>query len=316
MLDIVADPMRVSVVIVNWNSCEDLDTCLGSLARQTHRDLEIIVVDNGSSDRSCALVRERYPGVRLVETGENLGFAGGCNRGIAVADGEWILLLNNDTSVEPDWASALVDAARSVPARCGMLQSMMVYTSRPGIVNTTGITLLRGGDSVDRGEGDSVDRWRDASEIFCPSAGAAAYRRAMLDEVKLSTGWLDQTYFLYVEDVDLGWRARLAGWSARYVPDSVVHHKWHGSSDRHGKPKLHELVTINRLRTFLKNASPTAFARATPRFVESTAQMVRGSGPRSLVRLRAGARSSWALRGEVDRLLRTERRAVEDRWMT
>src|SRR5579862_1453977 len=99
--------MRLSVVVVNWNSRDDLDACLRSVAAQTHADVEIIVVDNGSDDGSGAMVRERFPGTILIEAGRNLGFAEGCNRGIRASSGEWIALLNNDAVADADWAASL-----------------------------------------------------------------------------------------------------------------------------------------------------------------------------------------------------------------
>src|SRR6476620_7108509 len=110
--------MRLSVVIVNWNTREDLDACLSSLREQSHRDLEIIVVDNGSTDGSAGMIAERFPEVTLLAETENLGFAEACNRGIAVSTAEWVALLNNDTVVRPDWARELVQAASTAPPTC------------------------------------------------------------------------------------------------------------------------------------------------------------------------------------------------------
>src|SRR5450432_547613 len=98
--------MRLSVVIVNWNSQDDLAQCLESMRTQTHQDLEVIIVDNGSKDGSVAMVRERFGEFTLLDEGENLGFAEGCNRGIAAASGEWVAMLNNDAVAEPQWAEA------------------------------------------------------------------------------------------------------------------------------------------------------------------------------------------------------------------
>ena len=100
--------MLLSVVVVNWNSKDHLAECLAALEKQTHRELQVIVVDNGSVDGSVDLVSQRFPQVTLIQAGENLGFAEGCNRGLAVAQGAWVAMLNNDAFAEPEWAAALV----------------------------------------------------------------------------------------------------------------------------------------------------------------------------------------------------------------
>ncbi len=306
--------MRLSVVIVNWNSRDDLAECLDSVRAQTHRDLEVIVVDNGSHDGSVAMVRERYPEFRLLDEGENLGFAEGCNRGIAVATGEWIAMLNNDAVAEPRWAEALVAAAEAGPPDLGMLQSLMLFKQRPDVVNSTGIELDRYGSGVDRGEGATRADAREPAEIFCCCAGAAAYRRSMLEQIKLASGYFDRQHFMYSEDLDLGWRARLAGWSARYVPESVVLHRYHGSSDRHGPVWLQTMGTTNRVRTLLKNGSLGLIALQGPAMLRWSIQLgwrARGDGMRALLR---AVQSGLGTRAEVDALCRQRRADVEKRW--
>lgn len=306
--------MRLSVVIVNWNSRDDLAQCLDSMRAQTHDDLEIIVVDNGSKDGSVELVRERYPELRLLDEGENLGFAEGCNRGIAVATGEWVAMLNNDTVAEPRWAEALVAAATAATSDLGMLQSLMLFKQRPDVVNSTGIELDRHGSGVDRGEGALRADAREPAEIFCCCAGAAAYRRTMLEQIKLEGGYFDRRHFMYLEDLDLGWRARLAGWSARYVPDSVVFHRYHGSSDRHGKVWLRTMATTNRVRTLLKNGSPGLIARQVPGLLGAWLMLLAKAGPKSLRSLSDAVESGLAARAEVEAMRKRPRHDVEKRW--
>ncbi|OYV06583.1 MAG: hypothetical protein CFE26_05490, partial [Verrucomicrobiales bacterium VVV1] len=247
--------MLLSVVIVNWNSRDDLRLCLESLRQQTHRELEIIVVDNGSEDESLEMTRQEFPEVTLIEAGENLGFAEGCNRGIGVSHGDWVAMLNNDTIADTHWAAELVEAARQAPPTCGMLQSLLLFLSKPDVINSTGIAMTRAARGYDRDGGRSRSQTPQAGEIFCPTAGAAAYRRDMLEAIKLPDGWFDRRHFMYLEDLDLGWRARLAGFDARFVPTSFVLHKHHGSSDRHGLSWLEVISRINRIRTLIKNGS-------------------------------------------------------------
>ncbi len=208
----------LSVVIVNFNGKKFLDDCLSSLARQTFRDFEIILVDNGSSDGSADYVRERYPSVVLVETGNNLGFAGGTNAGIRVAQGEFIFTLNNDTIADPHLLEESIKPMQADP-HVGMCGAKMIFPD--GRINSTAICLSRSGAAWDRGMGEpDHGQYDTAEEIFGPCAGAALYRRSMLDEI----GLFDEDFFLFMEDVDLAFRARLASWKCMYVPTARVVH--------------------------------------------------------------------------------------------
>jgi GT2 family glycosyltransferase len=310
--------VRLSIVIVNWNSRDDLRRCLESMRAQTLRDIEVIVVDNGSTDGSTAMAAAEFPDCRLLAQSDNVGFAEGCNRGIEVSTGDWVAMLNNDCIADPRWAQALVDAADRAPASCGMLQSLMLFLERPGTINSTGIELTALGSGRDRHRDRPWpnDASRREAAIFCPTAGAAAYRRTMLDAIRLSTGYFDRTHFMYSEDLDLGWRARLAGWDAVYVPASMVRHKWHGSTDRHGASWLAVLSGINRVRTLIKNGSPSLIARTSPVTIVETLEIARHAGRDGLRRLHAAVRESLAARAEVTKMARVGRRSVERAWTT
>jgi hypothetical protein len=308
--------MLLSVVTVNWNSRDDLAACLASLVAQTHTELEVLVVDNGSVDGSGELVRQRFPQFTLLEQGVNLGFAEGCNVAIARAAGSWVALLNNDAIAEPDWAKTLVSAAERVPTTCGMLQSLMIFQRIPPTVNSTGIGLTRRGTGRDRDEGSEVpDPGTPWQAVFCPTGGAAAYRKSMLDEIKLSTGYFDPDHFCYYEDLDLGWRARLAGYDALYIPESVVHHKYHGSTARRSRAWLVRLSTINRVRTLLKNGSGAFIART---LLTTWWQLLRlpfVAGPSALLGYWSAVRGSLKLRAEVETTRRIGRESLEKRWV-
>jgi len=305
--------MRLSVVIVNWNSREHLRDCLASLGAQSHRDLEIVVVDNGSSDGSAEMVAGVFPAVRLIRSGENLGFAEGCNRGFAASTGPWIATVNNDAVAEPDWAARLVEAAALVPPDCGMLQSLMLYRDRPTIVNSAGLDLNPRGSGDDRWIGRPRPPLDDdrLQEIFCPTGGAAAYRREMLEAIRLDDGYFDPQHFMYSEDLDLGWRARLAGWTAYYVPGAVVLHTWHGSVERHGASWLKTIAAINRMRTLLKNASVAFLLRTAPLSFAYVFLIVRHGGLGGLRRFAGAFRHSLRQRSFVATLVRVPRREVE-----
>ena len=306
--------MQLSVVVVNWNSRDDLQACLASLRAQTHRDLEIVVVDNGSTDDSCDVVRRDHPHVVLLEQSENLGFAEGCNRGIAATNGEWVAMLNNDTVADPRWAEALVDAAAICAPTCGMLQSVMLLMDRPDEINATGIALTATGAGFARQEGQPRSA-AIAEEIFCATAGAAAYRRAMLDAVKLPTGYFDREYFMYYEDLDLGWRARIAGWSARLVPESVVLHRHQGSSRRFGARWLAAISRTNRLRTLIKNASRSFLVRTLGQRIRDCVELLWHARAKGAIDLPGVIVSSWAQRAHVTAIAKERREAVEQRWI-
>jgi len=306
--------IRLSVVVVNWNLRGQLHACLTSLARQSLRDLEVIVVDNGSTDGSAAMVRAEFPDVVVVPQPDNLGFAEGANRGIAASRGAWVATLNNDAVAEPDWAKALADAAEGAEPTCGMLQSLLLYSRRPGTINSTGIRVTARGYGRDRDEGRSA-REPVAEDVFCPTAGAAAYRRVMLEAIRLPSGYFDRNHFLYYEDLDLGWRARLAGWTARYVPGSIVRHHWHASTDRIEPARLHEIAEINRLRTLVKNASLPFLVRTAPGSARSMAGLVRRGGRETLRRLGAALWESATARRWVSAMSVVGRTEIERAWV-
>lgn len=307
--------MKLSVVVVNWNSRADLEACLESLRSQTHRDLEVVVIDNASTDGSVEMVRTRYPEVRLLAQTDNLGFAEACNLGIDATTGPWVAMLNNDATAEPRWAEALVEVARDAPAACGMLQSLMLLQRDRDRVNSTGIELTRSGGGRDRDEGAPRPTRLELEEIFCPTAGAAAYRRAMLSAVRLPVGYFDRDHFCYYEDMDLGWRSRLAGWSALYVPASVVHHRYHGSTVRRGKTWLVVTSRTNRLRTLVKNASWRFVVATSPQSAADIAKVLWFGRASAAVGLVRAVRAGLAQRGRVGELCTGSREQIERAWI-
>jgi GT2 family glycosyltransferase len=210
----------LSVIIPNWNGARHLPTCLDSLRRQTYPHREVILVDNASSDESVALVQRNYPEVVLVQLDENLGLTGGINRGIQAARGEIIAPLNNDTEVARGWAQALVTALLDHP-EAGMSASKMLLFDRRDTLHSAGDAYGVDGIPVNRGVWQKDEGQFDADEyIWGGCGGAVAYRCAMLDDI----GLLDEDLFMYCEDVDLNWRAQLAGYRCVFAPQAVVYH--------------------------------------------------------------------------------------------
>jgi GT2 family glycosyltransferase len=243
---------QVCVVIVNWNGRYHLETCLPALFTQTFTDFEIVLVDNGSTDGSAEWVETNFPHVQLIRNAQNVGFAKGNNQAIRATDAEFVVTLNNDTRVESGWLAALVEAATSDPT-VGMVASKMLFADRPDVINSAGIALDPVGIAWDRlgGASDKPDQetW---VEVFGPCAGAALYRRAMLDQV----GLFDEGFFAYLEDVDLAWRARLAGWRCLYAPVARVYHV-HSATGIEGSPLKSRLLGRNKIWSIAKNYGPT-----------------------------------------------------------
>jgi GT2 family glycosyltransferase len=223
---------RFSVIIVSWNGKAFLAPCLDSLRRQSFRDFETILVDNGSSDGSLDFAKQLYPEVRTVGLVENKGFCGGNNEGIRCAQSEWIVLLNNDTEAHPGWLAAISRAIESNPDVDMFASTMVHYASRERI-NSCGISVSAVGIARAASKDELLIEGGTASSTpFAPSGGAAAYSRKMLERV----GLFDEDFFLDFEDFDLGFRARLLGYDCRLVGDAIVYH--HDQGTRGARPDL------------------------------------------------------------------------------
>jgi len=211
----------ISVIIPNWNGVRFLRGCLDSLRAQTYRDFEIIVVDNASTDESVPLIEREYPEVVLVKLARNLGLTGGVNAGIKVAKGEIIALLNNDAEAHPDWLSELKSALDRWPTAGSAASKMLLYDRRE-IINSAGDFYGVDGMPGNRGVWQKdVGQFEREEPVFGGCGGAVAYRRTMLEQI----GLFDESLFMYCEDVDLAWRAQLAGWTCIYVPRAIVYHR-------------------------------------------------------------------------------------------
>jgi hypothetical protein len=238
----------VTIIVVNWNGRRHLEPCLGALTAQRYQPREIIVVDNGSTDGSVEYMAAHFPDVRVIGLKTNLGFAAANNVAIRESSGEYVALINNDAYADPDWLANLVAVAEADPT-IGMVASKMLFADRPGIINSTGICVDRAGIAWDR-EGGVPDTATsiNAIEIFGPCGGAALYRRSMLDAI----GLFDEAFFMYLEDVDLAWRARRAGWRCCYAPAAQVRHH-HSASAGEGSPFKSFQLGRNKLWLLAKN---------------------------------------------------------------
>jgi GT2 family glycosyltransferase len=244
--------MRVSAIVVNYKRPEMTRACLLALRealRHTGESWELVLVDNGSGDESCDVAREAVSEAEVVSLPKNRGFAAGASEGIARTSGEWVALVNNDVFVEPECLSVMLAAAEG-DAGVGSVAAQMRFADDPTVINSAGVEVDRLGVARDRLLGQPVSASEDRPvEVFGASGGSALHRRRMLEEV----GGIDETYFFALDDVDLAWRARMAGWRCVYAPAAVVHHH-HGATGAHGSDLKYFHVGLNRVRTLAKNA--------------------------------------------------------------
>ncbi len=207
---------KVTIIIPVWNGAAWLAACLEALAAQSFRDFAVIVVDNGSTDNSRALVARHAPQATLIAWERNRGFAAAVNAGIRASRAPYVALLNVDTRPRPDWLANLVRAMEASAPDVGGLASTMLSMADPAVVDDCGDTLSWQGAAAKRGHGQLAAAFNQDADIFSPCAGAALYRKSFLDEL----GGFDERYFAYLEDIDLGLRGRLCGYRYFFGADS------------------------------------------------------------------------------------------------
>lgn len=253
---------EVVVVIPNWNGADRLAACLDSLQTQSLK-ARIIVVDNGSVDGSLALL-EKYPDVEVIRHAKNKGYAGGVNPGFRRAiklKADYVAAFNNDALADKDWLKNLANTLDDYPevgiAACKLLTADGKRLDSTGDYYTVwGLPYPRG-----RGEAD-IDKYDDRTEIFGASGGASLYRVRMLEEIEL----FDEDFFAYYEDVDLSFRAQLAGWKVRFVPSALAYHQIGATSSQIKGFATYQTVK-NLPWLFWKNVPPgRIFLKILPRF--------------------------------------------------
>jgi GT2 family glycosyltransferase len=246
----------ISVVVVAYRQRAALVECLSSCvaaAAQVPGEVELILVDNGGLAR---LVREEFPLVTVIESGSNIGFAAGVNRGVAASTGTWVALVNDDAVIEREaLASAL--AAGEQELNIGAVACQVRFQSAPGVINSAGISVDSIGVASERLAGLPVEAARAKCEVFGASGCFALYRTDMIEGL----GGLAERFFAYQEDVDLAWRSRAAGWRTVYEPGAVCYHRASASSGR-GSAMKYWLVGRNRVWLLARNATRAQLARA------------------------------------------------------
>ena len=208
----------VAVIIPNFNGEAYIENCLNSLKHQTMDAFDIIVVDDASKDRSLEILKGT-DAITLIENAENSGFARSINNGIRAAQNDFVLLLNNDVVVERDFVEKLYAAIKDDPKIFSVSSRMVRYYERDKIDDTGDFYNIFGW-AYKRGDGKPVERYNKPTSVFSTCAGAGIYRRDVLNAI----GLFDERYFAYLEDVDVSWRGRIAGYKNRYAPTAVCYH--------------------------------------------------------------------------------------------
>tara|TARA_B110000014_G_scaffold252558_1_gene231017 strand:- start:828 stop:1877 length:1050 start_codon:yes stop_codon:yes gene_type:complete len=209
----------VSIIVLNYNAGKLLIDCIDSLKKSKYKNLEIIVVDNISSDRSHIECKEKFPEIKLIQNQENLGYCGGNNIGIKEAKGEFIVILNPDTIVENNWVEELIFAYEKFGD--GLYQPQILSLNEENIIQSTGNMLHVFGFGFARDKGKKISDERGEIEKIGYASGTCLFTtRSVLEKV----GLLDEFLFLYHDDLDLGWRAAQIGINSYYVPKSKIFH--------------------------------------------------------------------------------------------
>ena len=225
--------MSIAIVIPHYNGQQMLADCLSSLVKTEYENYRIYLVDNASSDGSPQWAKQNYPQIEVISSSKNLGYAGGCNLGIRSTKEDYIVLLNNDTEVRPDWLKALAAGLDQNPSAAAAQPKILWLKDRSlfdysggagGMMDIYGFPYCLG-RLFESKEKDNGQYGGDIRDIFWASGSASIYRRSALDKA----GLLDEDFFMHMEEIDLAWRLQLSGYRILSVPDSVIYHLSGGS---------------------------------------------------------------------------------------
>lgn len=239
---------KVSVIIPNWNGKRLLKICLPSLLKQTFKDFEILVVDNGSVDGSSQYVKKNFPKIKVIELKGNGGFAHAANMGIKICTGEYMILINNDTKLGRRCLEYLVKAA-DFHKKVGMVACKMLKFYQPSLIDSAGAFINSAGqaDNIGRGEKDGSSFDNDGP-IFFVTGGGGLFKREVFEKV----GFFDESFFAYYEDIDFCFRAQMKGFKGWYEPRAVIYHI-HQATARKNPARLQYLLFRNMMQTIIKD---------------------------------------------------------------
>lgn len=265
----IASP-KVHIVIVTWNSKRFIKNCLDSVFSQSYKNFSLVVIDNHSSDGTLPFIREKYPHVSILENFRNVGYAKANNQGIQLSKAPYILILNPDVILEPDFLEKIVSAAEQRPRYAsftGKILKLKIsqqeadidedYTGvtefqKSDVVDTAGLIIYKNRRVLNRGEGEKDKKqFEKNEEVFGVSGCCALFRREALEDVRIHNEYFDEDFFAYKEDIDIAWRLRLYGWKSLYVPNARAYH-YRGVSRPQGKSVFRLIQSQKKIHPFLR----------------------------------------------------------------
>lgn len=245
---------KVTIVIPNYNGKEYIETCLDSVKNQTYQDYKVLIIDNASQDGSCEIIRKKYPEFELMVNDKNEGFCKAVNQGITLSDTDYVLLLNNDTELDSAFLGNIVKEMEQSEKIFSVSSKMINYYDRE-IMDDAGDGYTIIGWQYQRGVGQNVKHYTKKSEVFTACAGAALYRRSVFEQI----GLFDEMHFAYMEDIDIGYRARIFGYRNVYCPEARVYHIGSATTgSRYNEFKV-KMAARNNLYVIYKNMPVVQF---------------------------------------------------------
>lgn len=243
----------VSVHIVTYNSESDIGACLEAVMRQSYAPQDIVVIDNNSTDGTKEILAQ-YPDIRAIFNHENRGFAGAHNQAIRMTQSDYVLVLNPDVTLHPDYLLHLAGWLDK-HAEYGSAAGLLIRREAHQTVDSTGLMMHKNRQAKDRGSGEEIEQFSSSGEVFGVSGAAAMYRRQMIDDISWNGQFFDEDFFAYKEDVDVAWRAQWMGWKAYFLSSAVGYHErgWKEGTRRNQPLFVRRLSYINRYKMICKN---------------------------------------------------------------
>lgn len=246
----------VSIVMVTWNAIQHIERILKSLDEQTYKKIELIIIDNASADGTIEFIKLNCPDLEVIANNSNNGYCEAVNQGIKLCKGRYVMPLNQDMLLAPDFVEEMVRAIElndEIGMVSGKLYKMKTDGTLTGIIDSAGNVIFRDRTASDRGTGEIDSGQYDKNEYVFGSCGAAPlYKREMLEDIKINGQYYDEFFFSYLEDIDLNWRAQIRGWKCLYAPKAIAYHvRTKSASSKNTKMHCFK----NRYLMMLKNDS-------------------------------------------------------------